>query len=175
MLKKLDEIVYAGFDGVYLDIVDAFEFFEYEPSTKKWIDDRMNPETKKSYREDMISWVGRIAVYARKQDKDFLVVPQNGSQLLGQKKYVKIINAIGIEDLFTNGDESQSPDHTKYVLSFLKKLSGTSKPVLLVEYGTKKEIIQRSIKGAKENDFLLLITDRPLKTLGQYYKWDRKE
>ncbi|GDX10473.1 hypothetical protein LBMAG57_22450 [Verrucomicrobiota bacterium] len=43
-----------GFDGVYLDIVDGFETFEQVG--KDYVDVRVNPETKQSYRRDMVEW-----------------------------------------------------------------------------------------------------------------------
>jgi cysteinyl-tRNA synthetase len=73
ILKYLDEIIDQGFDGVYLDLVAAFEHFEEDNG--RWIDHRKNPETKRSYREDMIAWITRIAKHARARSKGFLVIP----------------------------------------------------------------------------------------------------
>ncbi|MBI3880756.1 MAG: endo alpha-1,4 polygalactosaminidase, partial [Verrucomicrobia bacterium] len=48
MLAAIDDAMARGFDGVYLDIVDGFETFEQDG--KDFIDDRVNPDTKQSYR-----------------------------------------------------------------------------------------------------------------------------
>ena len=45
ILQEVQLIIAQGFDGVYLDIIDAFEFFEYDARSDDWIDDRANPET----------------------------------------------------------------------------------------------------------------------------------
>lgn len=63
ILQEVDRIVAAGFDGLYLDIVDAFEFFEYDPQKKEYLDDRRNPDSGQSFRQDMIEWVVRIATH----------------------------------------------------------------------------------------------------------------
>jgi len=62
ILADVDKIMAAGFDGVYLDIVDGFETFEQDG--KNSIDDRLNPETKQSYRRDMVDWVKAVAARA---------------------------------------------------------------------------------------------------------------
>ena len=167
MLQGVDDAVKQGFDGIYLDVVDAFEFFEYDPSKKDWIDNRPNPETKRTYREDMIAWVSRIAARARLRKPGFLVIPQNGAQLLEQADFVAAIDAIGVEDLFTDGKRVQPREHTDYTLGFLKRIKQAKKPVLIIEYGTKPKIRQRSFEGARENGFAVLVTDRELKTLGR--------
>lgn len=166
-LAMLDGIVRAGFDGAYLDIVDAFEFFEYDPAKSDWEDNRRNPETGRSYREDMILWVRRIADHARKQKPGFLIVPQNGAQLLENADYRNAIDAIGVEDLFTDGRRLQPKDHTERVLGFLNLLKPSGKPVLAIEYGRHRALRFAALRGAREQGFALLLTDRELKTLGE--------
>lgn len=167
MLGEVEALMRTGFDGVYLDIVDGFEFFEWDEVRGDWIDNRKNPDTGNTFREDMIRWVGRIAEQARRTKPDFVVVPQNGSQLLASPEYRAVLDAIGVEDLFTNGNRIRKPGDTEYVLGFLSKVRADRKPVWVIEYGTTPKAVQRSIEGANENAFLLLVTDRELKTLGR--------
>ena len=166
ILKYIDEIIAQGFDGIYLDIVDAFEFFEHDKKRDEWIDNRINPATGKSYRQDMINWVGEIVKHAKQKKPNFLIIPQNGSQLLSENSYLDLIDGIGVEDLFTIGNKKQSKEHIQYVLSFLKKIKKLNKPIFIIEYGMKKKIIKTSKKGVKKNGFILLQTDRQLKTMG---------
>lgn len=167
VLTMLDGIVRAGFDGAYLDLVDAFEFFEHDPATNDWVDNRRNPETGRSYRDDMILWVRRIADHARRQKPGFLIVPQNGVQLLENADYRNAIDAVGVEDLFTDGRRLQPKDHTEHVLVFLNLLKPSGKPVLVIEYGHHRALRQAAIRGTRERGFALLLTDRELKTLGE--------
>jgi len=165
MLAAIDDAMASGFDGVYLDIVDGFE--TYEQGADNYLDDRMNPETKQTYRRDMVDWVKAIAARARAKNPAALVIPQNGSQLAAHKDFVEVISAQGIEDLFTNGKKLQPASHTDEILSYLKTLASAKKPVLLIEYPKTPERQALSKKLAEENGLVWLVTDRQLKTLGE--------
>jgi cysteinyl-tRNA synthetase len=161
----IDEIFKAGFDGVYLDIVDGFETFELDG--RKYIDNRLNPETKQSFRRDMVDWVKRIAKHARQIKPDAIIIPQNGAQLLEHDDFLAAIDAIGIEDLFTVGDKLQPASHSNYIVAYLKKLTAAQKPVLLIEYPTKAKRQELVRKKAREHGMIWLITDRQLTTPGE--------
>ncbi len=165
MLAAVDDAMARGFDGVYLDIVDGFETFEQDG--KQYIDDRVNPETKQSYRRDMVDWVKAIAARAHAKNPAALVIPQNGSQLLAHADFLEAISAIGIEDLFTDGNKLQPKSHTKEVLGYLKKMTAAKRPVLVIEYPKSADGQALSKKLATENGLVWLVTDRQLKTLGE--------
>ena len=165
MLAAVDEAMARGFDGVYLDIVDGFE--TYEQGADGYLDNRMNAETKQTYRRDMVDWVKAIATRARAKNPTALVIPQNGSQLVAQKDFVEVISAQGIEDLFTDGNKLQPTSHTDEILSHLKSLASAKKPVLLIEYPKTHQGEALSKKLAEENGLVWLVTDRQLKTLGE--------
>jgi cysteinyl-tRNA synthetase len=165
MLPAIDDAMARGFDGLYLDIVDGFQ--TYEQGAAGCLDDRMNPETKQTYRRDMVDWVKAIAARARAKNPTALVIPQNGSQLVADKDFVDVISAQGIEDLFTNGKKLQPASHTDEILGHLKTLALAKKPVLLIEYPKTHQGQALSKKLAKENGLVWLVTDRPLKTLGE--------
>ena len=114
----------------------------------------------------MIDWIKTIAAQARKKKDTALVIPQNGVQLLTHPDFLETINAIGVEDLFSNGNQRQKKAETLYKLAFLEKIKAAGKPVLLIEYGTKTDTVQNSVTEAEKNVFSLLVTDRELKTLG---------
>jgi len=165
ILAAIDDAMARGFDGVYLDIVDGFE--TYEQGADGYMDDRINPETKRTYRRDIVDWIKAIAARARAKNPAALVIPQNGSQLVVHKDFIQVISAQGIEDLFTNGNKLQPASHTDEILSHLKTLALANKPVLLIEYPKTPERQALSKKLAKENGLFWLVTDRQLKTLGQ--------
>lgn len=165
ILPAIDGAMTNGFDGVYLDIVDGFETFEQAGGD--FIDNRINPETKQSYRRDMVDWVKAIATRTRAKNPDALVIPQNGSQLLEQPDFLATISGIGIEDLFTDGDKVQSKSQTREVLDKLKPIAKANKPVLVIEYPKRAELQAASKKLAHENGLTWLVTDRELKTIGE--------
>ncbi len=164
MLAAVNDTMERGFDGVYLDIVDGFEFFEQNGN--QFIDNRINSETGQSYRRDMVDWVKTIATRVRMNHRAALVIPQNGVQLLAQADFLATVSAVGVEDLFTNGNTLQPKADTNYTLSFLKKITAVNKPVLLIEYATlaaRKNLVKQQ---ARNHGFAWLLTDRNLKTLG---------
>jgi cysteinyl-tRNA synthetase len=165
MLAAIDDAMARGFDGVYLDIVDGFQ--TYEQGADGYLDDRMNPETKQTYRRDMVDWVKAIAARARAKDPAAIVIPQNGSQLVADNDFFEVISAQVIEDLFTNGKKLQPASHTEEILGHLKILTSAKKPVLLIEYPKTPERQALSKELAEENGLVWLVTDRPLKTLGE--------
>jgi cysteinyl-tRNA synthetase len=165
ILTNVDQIMAAGFDGAYLDIVDGFETFEQDG--KDFIDDRVNPETKQSYRRDMVDWVKAVAARARKANPAALVIPQNGMQLFAQADFLATVDAVGAEDLFTNGDKLQKAADTKYILECLAPLMAAHKPVLDIEYARSKELRAKAQAAAAQHGFIWLVTDRPLKILGE--------
>ncbi len=165
ILADVDKIMAAGFDGLYLDIVDGFEFFEQDG--KNFVDDRVNPETKHTYRRDMVDWVKAIAVRARKTNPAALVIPQNGTQLLAHADFLGAVDAVGVEDLFTNGDKLQKAADTKSKLENLAPLFAAHMPVLDIEYPERKELKLQATKQAAQHGLICLVTDRQLKTLGE--------
>ena len=165
ILEAVDELMAHGFDGVYLDIVDGFETFEQEG--REYIDDRINPETKQSYRRDMVEWVKAIGIRARQKNPQALVIPQNGSALLAQADFAAAISGIGVEDLFTEGNKLQPKSHTDEVLAHLQTIKRMGKPVLVIEYPKRDDRRAISKSLAKENGLVWLVTDRQLKTLGE--------
>ena len=167
MLPAVAKIAAQGFDGIYLDIVDAFEFYEYDETKKDWLDDRPNPETGRTYREDMVLWVTAIAKQAREKHPGFLVIPQNASQLLQHDHYRDLIDAIGVEDLFVAGKKLRSEKQRRYVVSFLEKLKPLGKPVLVIDYPKSAEVHAGAFEAAAKHGFSLLLTDRELTTLGE--------
>ncbi|MCX6852775.1 MAG: endo alpha-1,4 polygalactosaminidase [Verrucomicrobia bacterium] len=166
MLPAVDKVVAQGFDGIYLDIVDAFEFYEYDAATKDWIDDRLNPETGKTYRQDMIAWVSTIAQRARATHPGFLVIPQNASQLIAHADYREVISAIGVEDLFVVGKKLRTEKQSRFVVNFLQQLQSSGKPVLVIDYPKSEAIHAAAFEAAAKQGFTLLLTDRQLTTLG---------
>ena len=75
----LDRLIATGFDGVYLDIVDGFEFWQ-DPS-------RAPDDARRTAADEMIQLVTRIARYAWSRNPNFYIIPQNGEALLESEVY----------------------------------------------------------------------------------------
>lgn len=117
----LSRIQDAGFDGVYLDRIDAYRPLQQERSDA---------------RAAMIAFVKQLAVTARARDPSFLVFPQNADGLLADAGYREVIDGIGRESLILRGTGigAHDPDEVRRSVERLKRLSVRGKPVLVVEY-----------------------------------------
>jgi cysteinyl-tRNA synthetase len=147
----LDRIVTDGYDGVYLDIVDGFEFWEEHGQGDA--------------RAKMVDWVRTIAGHARAKQPGFLVVPQNAEALAHEPGYFALVDAIGREDLYYDGDDPQDPEEVLDAEGDLALFQKAGKPVFLIEYGKKAKTIRAVTAGAREKGYILLITVRPLDRL----------
>ena len=118
----LDKVMAAGFDGVYLDRVDAFLF---------WADRHPRAAA------DMVEFVERISTYANLRNSNFAVIAQNGEELLEFPRFRQAIDAIAKEDLFfgTKGDgAANTQEQICWSLRFLQLAQKDKRPVLVVEY-----------------------------------------
>lgn len=92
----VDGIVDAGFDGLYLDIIDAYGYWEEAAP-------QASPEF---YRDAMIDFVAaiRARAEARMADtdtmRDFAIIGQNGEDLATDPDYLAVVDGIGKEDLY---------------------------------------------------------------------------
>jgi cysteinyl-tRNA synthetase len=139
ILEYLDRIMADGFDGVYLDIVDAFEYWS-NPNNGE---DFVLPEREAAKR--MINWVKRIAHHARnvRGRSDFLVIPQNGERLLDYDggidyldadDFLNTISGLGVEDLYYDETTPVEESITAARKLLLDRVRKTGKKILVVDY-----------------------------------------
>ena len=139
ILGYLDKIIEDGFDGVYLDIIDAYEYWGDEDNHEGF---SISEEVAAAR---MINFVKRIAYYARitKGKSSFLIYPQNGSPILqydngvgelGEDDYIKTISGIGIEDLYYSEKEAVDSSETDARKKYLDMIKDAGKKVIVVDY-----------------------------------------
>jgi len=149
----LERIIAAGFDGVYLDRIDAFYLFQDERATAP---------------DEMVDFVVRLAAHARALKPGFLIVPQNGEELLLKPAYVKAINGIAKEDLFFGGGGNGVRNDraaTQNSLGWLSHATAAKLPVFVVEYLAKPEHIAEARKQIEARGFVPYVGVRELDTL----------
>jgi cysteinyl-tRNA synthetase len=152
----LDRILAAGFDGVYLDKVDAYWW---------WYDVKgVNYRTSANR---MVTLVEKIAAYARERaGEGFIVCPQNGLAILDdasatyRDRYLAAIDAVGSESLFWN---YWSAEDQAYRLAKLEEFNAAGKRAFLIEY----------IDAADRDEFFGLIDGSGLDALGYAAAPDR--
>jgi uncharacterized protein (TIGR01370 family) len=134
----MDEVVQSGFDGVYLDWVEAYD----DPVVK-----RAAKAAGIDPAKEMIKLIGEIRAYGRQQNPNFLVIQQNGSALLeGHPELLKVVDGIAQEDLWYSGkadsdwdnprghDRRTKPADTRELIRMLKPFRAAGKLVLTVDY-----------------------------------------
>ncbi len=127
LIPYMDRILAAGFDGVYLDIIDAYWYWH----EKEGIDIRKTAD-------DMVTLVADIARYMRgRAGREFIICPQNAEGIISdasskyRQLYFNTIDMIGVESLFFN---IYSPEDQKYRMNLLREYATHNLPVLNIEY-----------------------------------------
>ncbi len=133
MLGYVDKVMAQGFDGVYLDKVDEFEYWS-DPANGEG--ERLGQGKAAQY---MIAFVKRIADHARNAGgvPGFLVMPQNGEDLLPYDtdgSYLQAISGMGIEDLIYDGLTPVSSAEVSFRESLLDQIRGAGRTVLVTDY-----------------------------------------
>jgi cysteinyl-tRNA synthetase, unknown class len=139
----LDKIIEQGFQGVYLDIIDGFEYwansdvYDGNPETRI-ASDPVDDEREAARR--MIELVQWIAQYCREHsslENGFLIFPQNGERLLlydDDGSYLNAVSGIGVEDTWYLSEKKLPPYTTQKRLRLLDKFVKQGKTVLSVDY-----------------------------------------
>jgi cysteinyl-tRNA synthetase, unknown class len=146
----LGRILNAGFDGIYLDRVDVHEEFEKE-----------NPAAA----EQMTAFVKALAAHARSLRPGFLVVPQNGEELLEAASYRAVIDGIAKEDLLFGAGRSKHPNSQEQIdtgAGHLKLMTRDHKPVFVVEYLDNAQDIVNARTRIEEYGFIPHFASRAL-------------
>jgi cysteinyl-tRNA synthetase len=96
----LSQIVETGFDGVYLDWVEAYSDENVLALAER---DGVDPVG------EMVRWVGDIATFGRARQPGFLVIAQNAAELAVRDDYVALVDAIAQEQTWFDGGADNDP------------------------------------------------------------------
>ncbi|XP_055350534.1 uncharacterized protein DR_0705-like [Paramacrobiotus metropolitanus] len=119
-------ILQKGYSGLYLDIIDAYYYFENQrPSAK----------------QDMVNFISRIRAETLAVIPGGKIFPQNAVELYENVGYRQLMDGFGVEDTWMDGDKMQPSQQTKYVLNILKQAKQDGKVVLAVDYPKKQNNI----------------------------------
>lgn len=138
----LDEVLKDGFDGIYLDWVEAY------------VDERVVEIAKRQGVDpaaEMVKFYSEMKEYAAKRNPKFIIIQQNASNLINDAPAsLNYIEAISQEAVWYDGsggfdnwddpkgyDELNDPGLTEYYISNLDKYKSAGKPVFCIEYAVK--------------------------------------
>lgn len=161
VLGRVDDAVAAGFDGVYLDIVDGYTAAEVIAAY---------PGTAAALRQEMVDFVTLISARAKAADPDFAIVPQNAVGLLSREEsslgsgpnlaYLAAIDGIGVEDLWYDGDAPA--EWTPGDLEMIGIAQGAGKFVLATSYPVQEAAQRDFVDKALSAGFVPFVADRQL-------------
>ena len=166
----MDEVVQDGFDGVYLDWVEAWEMDA--------VQQRAENEGKDAGQE-MLNLIQAIKDYGQQSNPSFIVIQQNSSELLNEVGAASLrgaVDAIAQEGVWWDGDaidddwnnpagydQANGPDLINYYLPRLRNYRNNGFPVFVCEYAVVHAAEAYS-KAAAEG-FIGYATRRPLSHL----------
>lgn len=149
----LDLIVRAGFDGVFLDRVDAYTEWQAE-----------RPRSG----DDMIALVAGLATRARAMNPGFLVISQNAEGLLRDPRFREHIDGAAKESLLFGLAEQNKRNTDADIAWSLRGLNAVKRaglPVFAIEYIDDRENIARATKELNALGFLPVFAKRELDEL----------
>ncbi|WP_319506837.1 endo alpha-1,4 polygalactosaminidase [uncultured Methanolobus sp.] len=133
------------------------------------------------YRQQMRDFVIGITTYSKQKNPDFIIIPQNGQELLTSggnpddpvaQDYIAAIDGIGREDLFFGYDDDDVPtehEDTEYMASLLDVAKDNGVVVLVTDYCWRQSYVDASYRENSERDFISFAADsRDLDTIPDY-------
>lgn len=129
------------------------------------------------YREEMRNFVISISRYAKNINPNFIIVPQNGQELILddaelQYNYIYAIDGTGREDLFYGyyGDDIKTPiEDNEFMLDYCLKYRDYNKVVMVIDYCFTKTKIDSSYLLNQQYNFISFAADhRELNNIPQY-------
>ncbi|MCX8202254.1 MAG: endo alpha-1,4 polygalactosaminidase [Candidatus Micrarchaeota archaeon] len=145
----LDKILAAGFDGVVLDTVDSYMYWEEKEV--------------KDAGEKMVELVSRISKYSKEKNKDFKIIANGGLELSTYPVYLNSIDGVLRESVWYIENEKQQIEETEYTISLLDAIKQNGKKVFIIEYNIEKENEIKSL--ASEKGYLSYVTTKNLDIL----------
>ncbi len=119
-----------------------------------------------NYKQEMRDFVKEISNYSRSIKSGFIIIPQNGVELLTQYgeengnpklEYLESINGIGQEDLlygYNNDDQVTPAVSTLYIQSFLDMAKSNEKVILVTDYCSSTSFVNDSYQKNTQNSYI---------------------
>lgn len=151
----LGRLIAAGYDGVYLDRVDIF----YHWRQTRW-----------QAAQDMIEFVTALSTWAKATRPGFLVLPQNGEELVADARYRQAIDGIGKEDMFfgdAGNEVLNAPERIARAERNFAPATAAGLPVFTVEYARSAANAAQARARHRRAGFRLYLGPRSLAYIGQ--------
>ena len=159
---RLDLVLAAGFDGVYLDKCDVFDDLKHRYKAQA--------ATRPDMVGDMVQFISTLSTYAKARNPAFMVVMQNAEDLLDRAGLRTHLDGAAKEELVYGADKPEklnNSNDTKASCELLDLMRAESKPVLVVEYLNDPAKIAHATEVIAPLGYVLFISpkDRNLDSL----------
>lgn len=147
-----DQVINSGFDGFYIDRVDAYYY--YGDTNEK--------------RNQMADFIIKLASYIRSKKPDALILAQNAEELLDRPAYVQAIDGIAKEDLvygISHTEKMNPADDISHSSKLLSSAKQSGKAIFVIEYLTKLDFINVAKAKTRDLGFVLYVGPRGLAEL----------
>jgi len=148
----LDQILALGFDGVYLDRVDAYWYYQ--------------DQGRAAAAREMVDFILDFSAYARQKHPGFGVFPQNAEELgLIFPDFMAAMTGIGVEDLYygyPRDHEPSPPEWTAEREALLDQWVAAGKLVLTIDYTARPGQIADAYSRSHGHGYVPYVTDRSL-------------
>ncbi len=145
ILEKVTEIIIKGYDGIYLDKIDAYE--EFETDTAKF---------------QMLDFVHQISVHVKALNPNALIIGQNALELYDYVKYKNAIDGVGKEDTWFNDNNYQDHVHREKTLNILDEIKRDNKLIMMIDYPKSSNKILNFYDKCSEKHFMCFVSNRDL-------------
>lgn len=163
VIEELNRIQDTGFSGVYLDIIDAYEYWGNPETYAEGGEAAVpfDPKSEKEAAERMISFVRMLSAVAKERDPEFMIVPQNGEGLLkfDNGLYLDAVDGIGVEDIWFNGSKKNDEGVIDQRLKWLELFKKANKPVFSVDYADGRYTINQYYRLCRNEKFYCFAAD----------------
>lgn len=135
----------------------------------------------RDFRQDMREFVQNISAYAKARVPGFLVIPQNGGELLTQdgeefglpsEDYIDALDGVGREDLYYGYDDDNQPtpaSETVYMEAFLNTAEACGVEVMVTDYCWNHAYVDDSYNRSALNGYISFAADfRELHHIPEY-------
>lgn len=147
-----DRIIDAGFDGFYIDRVDAYYYYG---------------DTKQA-RDQMADFIIKLTNHMRSRKPDVAILSQNAEELLDRPNYVAAIDGIAKEDLLYGISHKETPNKpadVDWTVKLLKPFRAQGKAVFVIEYLTRLDYVRDAKKRLDDMGFVMYMGPRGLQAL----------
>ena len=149
--KRLGELVKTGYDGVYLDVVDAYKYYQ----KKGFIFAKI----------EMINFVCSISDRSKTVKKSFLIIPQNGEELSMYCIFFKSIDGVGREDIWFHDDIMIDKASSDLSLKYLTRIKQSGKFVFAISYAETDTAKKQFLEFSKKYGFIPFLGNKELDSI----------